>query len=252
MQAGNYRIEMDTSSESIPPGWGDDDLTQFMDLAHENARATFHNLKRDYRGLAGIDAAFMRLIEGWVDPENPYAAPLAVRSFSAYRAAVQLAMSTQLTESYMVMRGCLEHALYVNFIDATPGSWEVWRKWGESDDDKKRCVKMFSGRNIFDAIRTRDPVLGERAGALYERMIDFGAHPNELSVGSTMELSDRDDGGLSFGYSFMAGDGVPFRHCHKTEAQTGLIVLDTLTLVFPQRAAMTGVQSMIAPIKPFY
>ncbi|MDB4912734.1 MAG: hypothetical protein JWM95_378 [Gemmatimonadetes bacterium] len=243
---------MSDPTNAVPPGWGDDELTKFIELARQHAFGTFRNLKDETASISAIDATFIALIEGWMNLGNPIVAGLAVRSFSAFRAAIQLAMSGQLAEAYMVMRGCLEHALYGNYIDLNPASWEIWSQRRKSDEARKLCVKTFAGRNIFAAIRGRSSVVGEIAGGLYERTIDFGAHPNEMAVGTSMEVTEQADGGLVFGYSYLSGDGLPLRLCLKSAAQTGLIVLDIFTLVFPERSAETAIQARLAPIKRFY
>ncbi len=40
-----------------PPGWGDDEITKFVDMARTNAYATFANLPVEYGKLAQIDRA---------------------------------------------------------------------------------------------------------------------------------------------------------------------------------------------------
>src|SRR5436305_1547011 len=102
------------NSNALPHGWGDDLLTDFIDRARAHAFATFVQLPRESADLQTVDAAFHRLIDGWIDPEHPQVAMLVVRAFSAFRAATQLAMSGQLTEAYAVARVCLEHGLYGN------------------------------------------------------------------------------------------------------------------------------------------
>jgi hypothetical protein len=240
------------NSSDIPPGWGSDPLSSFFELARGHAFGSFHNLKREYGAIRAIDIAFLALIDGWFDPENVFAAPLAVRAFASFRAASQLALSGQLSEAYMVMRGCLEHALYANYMDAIPHSWPIWSKRDDDEAARKLCAKTFSARNLFEALRNRTKPLGDMAGALYERAIEFGAHPNEMAVGSTMEWKDAKDGGHTFEYSFLSGDGLPLRLCLKSVAQTGLIVLDILCLVFPARCRTMRVQEIIAPVKPHF
>ena len=234
---------------ATPPGWATDSLTSFFDGARQHAFGTFFNLQPEYSRIRDVDSAFAGLIDGWMDPENPFVAPLAVRALSAFRAAAQLCLSGQLPEAYMVMRGCLEFALYGNYIDSTPTAWKIWSGRGADEAARKLCVRTFSGKNLFDTLRARDAQLGEIAGALYERAIEFGAHPNEMAVGSTMEMTEGRDGGLTFAYSFMSGDGMPLRLCIKSLTQTGLIVLDIFALVFPKRSTAAGVQEAIAPIK---
>ena len=117
---------MSGTSDLVPPGWGTDKLTEFFDLARQHAFGTFHNLKAESQRLSAIDAVFLGMIDGWQNPSNPIVAALVVRSLSALRAAMSLAMSGQLSEAYMVMRGCLEHALYASYIDSHAESGRIW------------------------------------------------------------------------------------------------------------------------------
>jgi hypothetical protein len=75
-----------------PPGWATDGLTSFFDDARDHAFGPFFDLPAEYSRIRVIDDAFASLIDGWLDPENPFVAPLAVRSLSAFRAAAQLSL----------------------------------------------------------------------------------------------------------------------------------------------------------------
>ena len=236
-------------STTVPPGWGDDPLTSFFDEGRKHSFASHHRLKGEFERLRVIDSAFVAVFDQWLDPENTLVAPLAIRAHSAFRAAAQLSLAGQLPEAYMVMRGCIEHALYGNYIDLHRDAWNVWSKRGDDEAARKLCVRTFSGRNLFDSLRARDHRLGEIAGQLYERTIDFGAHPNELGVGSTMDFEERPDGGISFAYTYLSGDGMPLRLCLKSLAQTGLIVLDILCLIFPKRFAHLKIPQQVLPVK---
>jgi hypothetical protein len=237
------------SFQNVPPLWGNDKLTDFFDMARSNAFGSFSNLREEYASIAAIDEAFLKLVTAWLDPENMKAAAFAFRAHSAYRAAASLALSTQIPESYMVMRGCIENALYANHVDHSPDMWDVWSKRGESEVDRKRCVRAFSGPNLFASLRARDQRLGDITGALYERTIDFGAHPNELGIGSLMDIEETDSG-PTFSFSYLCDDGMPLRLCLKSIAQAGLIALDMLCLVFPLRCAETGIPLALSIIKP--
>lgn len=84
-----------------PPGWGDDDLSKFLDMARSNQHALFANKRGWYRRLAAIDANFYRVAQNIINPKNPVAAALFYRAHSAFRAACSLSMSGQVTEAFV-------------------------------------------------------------------------------------------------------------------------------------------------------
>ena len=246
--ASEERAIPSPSGEPPPPGWGKDRFTAFLDMARGNLFASFYNLAPKYAILRTVDEAYLALIEGWKDPEDAFAAPLAIRCHSAFRVAAQLSMSGQLPEAFMVARGCLEHALYANHINARPDAWTVWTQRGRDQKAKKACIQEFATRRIFDSLRERDTRIAEIAGALYERAIEFGAHPNELAVAVSTEMFESHDG-VSFEFSYLAGDGLAYQLCHKSVIQTGLVALDTLCLVFPERCRALRIQERVAAVK---
>lgn len=105
-----------------PPGRKDDVLASYFETAWSNVLSRFHHEKFEYRRLRGIDGLFLRILTGWMNPEDFAVAPLVYRAHATFRTAVQLALSGQLAESYMVSRGALEIALYGHHINVHPRS----------------------------------------------------------------------------------------------------------------------------------
>lgn len=54
----------------------------------------------------------MKILDGWINPPNAVASSLFYRSHSAFRVASGQVLAGQLTESYAVMRLCMEFAGY--------------------------------------------------------------------------------------------------------------------------------------------
>ena len=53
-------------------------------------------------------------------------------------------------------------------------------------NSRKLIRRTFTQTAIRDSIATKDTKLSEIYQALYERSIDFGAHPNEKAVTSSL------------------------------------------------------------------
>lgn len=240
--------ESDSPNEKRPAGWGKDELTAFFELARAHTFGTFHGLITEFNSLRWIDEGFLRFIKDWTDPETPTTVTLVPRAHSAFRAATQLTLSGQIPEAYMVMRGCLEYALYANHMAMEPGAFETWRRRDENAASRKKCVREFAGSRLFGSLRKRDNTIGDRAGLLYERAIDFGAHPNELAVGSLMSVEESETV-ATINHSYLSGDGLPLRLCLKSLGQTGLITLEIFCLLYPKRCKAALVAETVATVK---
>ncbi len=116
------------TSMSLPPRWGDDSLSSFLDMAYKNVLATFVRKRRGHGVdlLIRIDQSFLRVGENLVNPSDTLGAVLLLRSHSAFRAACSLSMSGQVTEAFPVLRACLEYSLYALHINRQPDLGEVW------------------------------------------------------------------------------------------------------------------------------
>ncbi len=220
--------------EDPKPTWGEDQLGQFINLARENCVNSFGLLYGEYRRIRDIDALFAALFEDYVDPEDPLAATFGLRCHSALRAAAQLALSGQLPETYMVLRGALEHALYAHHASSSEKRRQLWSDRGEDDNARKACAIEFSGRNIFPEIRKRDQRIGDVAGRLYERTIDFGAHPNTYALFSSMSTSETETH-HRIEFSYIEGDGPAMQLAVRSWSQVAVSCLDVLSLVLPKR-----------------
>jgi len=96
-----------------PPSWGDDPLSTFFSEAEYNERVSSLNLATIYALLQRLHAAFQR-VEETVEKDNReellVSRFLMVRTHSAFLAAIRLAKSGQLSESYPVLRAAIEQA----------------------------------------------------------------------------------------------------------------------------------------------
>jgi hypothetical protein len=100
-----------------PPRWGNDELTKFLEHAHQNQYATFVHKRDAMTKLLAIDAEFAKVTKGWLNPESEVLAMLFIRCHGAYRTACGLAMSGQAVECYVQCRSVLEYAGYAVHIN---------------------------------------------------------------------------------------------------------------------------------------
>ncbi len=231
-----------------PPGWAADSLTEFIETAHRNRFATFANKKDWSQRLVNIDGCFMQAAKEWLNPRNLLTPLLFLRCHSAYRAACEHAMAGQVTDTFPLIRTCLEYAAYALHIHKNPGLDEMWLRRHDDEVAKKAVRNEFKISNVRAAIRKANRHTAKVFRELYERAIDYGGHPNERAITASLKMIDLGDR-KSYDSIYFHGDSLPLEHALKTTAQTGVCALEILRETFPERFELLGVRADLLELR---
>ena len=71
-----------------------------------------------------------------------------------------MAISGQAPEAYMVLRGCLENALYGLYVTRNSECQETWLRRHDSKENKNKARKEFTIRKLIDLLKKEDHILG--------------------------------------------------------------------------------------------
>jgi hypothetical protein len=236
------------NSQRVPPSWADDSLSRFIKDTLFNTYATFHNLKTPYNRLKGTHILFAKIVDNIEGTPDWFAAFFLVRSHSAFLGAVRLALSGQIPEAYMVLRGCLENALYGLYVTRNPSSQETWLRRHDDEESKKKVKKEFKISNLLDLLEKNDKKLRSIAGDLYERTVDYGGHPNERAFFSVAKKSvDEHKTTIQSGY--LIGNEPALQLCLKSCAQIGLCSLSIFQLIYRERFGILGLSDEMNALK---
>ncbi len=233
---------------SLPPRWGDDPLSAFLQQAFRNSLATFVQKNPGFELLSRIDRSFLRIGENLVNPPDILGAVLLLRSHSAYRAACRLTVSGQVTDTFPQLRACLEYALYALRINQNGALAEAWLRRHDDDASHRTVRREFQHVTVMQTLEAVDPDLHRIIAALYERTIDFGAHPNERAVTGSMVM-EREPGRVEIQQIYLHGDSLALDHAIKTTAQVGLGSLCVLQHIFRQRFEILGLRDVIDELR---
>lgn len=234
--------------QDSPPGWGHDRLTEFMELAYENRFATFAKKKNWFGLLIQIDACFVKIANDWVNPTNVLSTSLFYRCHASFRATCEHSVAGQVAETFPQLRSCLEYAGYALHIHQNTGLQETWLRRHENDDTMKAAKREFAISEIRSTIQTANVHAAKRFDELYQRAIDFGAHPNERAVTSNLEIIDSGDR-KEFKHAYLHDDGLPLRHVLKSTAQAGVCALEILQEAFAARFELLGVRAELLELR---
>ena len=238
--------------EIRPVGWGDDDLLEFLEAVRHQQFATFaNNVGGVYGTIREIDACFVKITQNLTHPKNLLGAVLLVRSHAAYRAACGTAMGTQLPETFVLLRSCLEYAGYGLHVNANPqlGETETWVRRHDDAAALKAMKKAFLGVEVEETIVARDKELGRIYKDLYERTIDFGGHPNLRGVISNILFQEESPDKRQLQPIYLHGDENVVAHALKTAAQVGLCSLYLFQHVFEQRFLLLQLRDRLMELR---
>lgn len=232
----------------MPTDWGADSLSRFIENVRQNTLATFTNLRPQYDALAAIDALYCGMIENLNQRPEYVAGFLLVRTHSSFRGAARSCLSGQIAETYMVLRSCLESALYGLYVVGDANRQEIWLRRHDDDASRRRVRNEFTIGKLMNHLQSIDPNTQRIAQGLYDRTIDYGGHPNECAV-NTQIKAESDGSRLNFtGEYFLCGD-VPHQLSLKSSAQIGICCLDIFYNVFRDRYRILGIDERLDQIK---
>ncbi|MBM4308523.1 MAG: hypothetical protein FJ123_17495 [Deltaproteobacteria bacterium] len=236
------------NSQQIPPSWADDSLSKFIQDALGNIYATFHNLKTPYNKLKETHDLFAKIVDNIEGTPDWFAAFFLARSHSAFLGAVRLALSGQVPEAFMVIRGCLENALYGLYVTRSPSSQETWLRRHDDEESKKKVRREFKISNLLDLLEKNDKKLRSIAGELYERTIDYGGHPNEKAFFSVAKKS-LNEHKITIQSAYLIGNEPALQLCLKSCAQIGLCSLSIFQLIYKERFDILGLSNEMKALK---
>ena len=226
--------------EQKPPPWGDDPLSTFFSKTEYNERVSSLNLAPIYALLQRLHAAF-RVVEETVEKDNrkELLLPrfLMIRAHSSFLAAIRLAMSGQLFESYAPLRSSIEQAWYALHIAKDrqpPERSEIWLCRNDNKASKAKCKSEFSVANVRSTHESFDSVTAKKLHQLYEMMIDLGAHPNPRGVLTSMSRSETGKE-INYRVGILFLKPIPLLTTLRLAVRVAVTVLKVFQLIFPDR-----------------
>ncbi len=227
-----------------PPNWEANEISKFFDAARTNEFATFANQIDDVARLSNIDLGYRKAIDGVNNSKDWFAGFFLLRAHSNFLAACRLCWSAQIPESYALLRSCLENALYGLYLAKHPESRETWLRCHDDEAAKQKVKNEFKIVTMLNLAAAVDPTEGAVAKVLYELTIDSGAHPNELALMQTLQITESADH-IEFKSNYLNQDSVALRAALKTTAQVGVCALSLFRVIYPEHFDITGVTDLL-------
>jgi FAD/FMN-containing dehydrogenase len=230
-----------------PPGWRKQKLTGFFESLWANTVATFAQKEEGHR-LCRIDELMFEVASGWKggSPTAETIVPLMMyfRAHSAFRSACSLGMGGATVEGMAGLRQSLEFAGYAALVHDDKSLARVWWDRDETPESEKKVRRSFTHGAVQAAIRKSDVQLADIYDGLYDRVIQFGAHPNEKSISGSLKL-DVQKAETQLLQIYLQGDGPQLDHWLRTAGQVGICVLKVFAYIHVKRFADLGMTAKI-------
>lgn len=230
--------------DDIIKDWGKDKLSEYIENARHNVFATFTNLNGTLELFQNINGLFCKLTDSIHNSKDWMPAFFLLRAHASYLAAVQLAASGQIPEAYMVLRGCLESALYGYYVFKKPGTFKTWIDRQDNEKTKNSMRNEFRISNIFKMLEKYNSKVFSAVEYLYGRTIDYGAHPNVDSILTLLRREEK-DGYIKFDLKYLDGNSSAHALSLKTTAQIGICSLTLFRLIYKERFEILGISDKI-------
>lgn len=231
---------MEKEQKNTPPCWAGDDLSLFIQMANENTYAIFHNKKREFEIIKYIDKLYGTVIDHLLNPEDFLASMLLLRSHATYRGACRMSLSGQIYEAFVLLRSCIESSLYALHIDKNPSAGKKWLNRHISEASLKDAKKEFKFCTVIKTLQSVDYSISQTTKLVYERTIDYGGHPNERAISSSMKVIEK-EGRKEYRQLYLIGDTEALTFGLNSTAQVGLCALYILRHVFKERFDIIGI-----------
>ena len=238
------------NTDIVPTGWSDDDLTKFLDIARQHQLATFANKKSATQMIIEIDRSYCRVIDDWRENPPDLKLPLLLffRAHCSYRAAASCAFAGHAIELFPLLRSMLEQGGYAILLNDDSELKKVWLSRENSRTARDKVRKKFTIGNIKSAIASSNPALARLVDSLYERTIDFGAHPNELSVKGGVRVEEVATQ-KQVSNIYLHDGGLVLEHSLLTLAQVGACVLLIFQEIFREQFERLDISSELLRLR---
>ena len=235
-------------AEQESPPWGDDRFSKFFREAEFKTRAAAVKYPDVFALLQRVCDAFEKTHSSREVADRMLPRILLVRTYSAYCAACRLAMSGQSFEAHVVLRAGLEAAWYGLHIAKDPVPLtraNIWLQRHDGDQALGRCKTEFRVKNVRATHKALDVVTEADMGALYDRLIDYGAHPNPRGVLATVRKVKTENRPGRYDMSILDPEPEAILFALLMAAKMGVGVLKMFRLVYPERFSIVGLYGEI-------
>ena len=164
-----------------PDGWEDDEIAGFISVTEDSTRSIFETYRDDWRSIGMLRSLFEESVIAMGKQPSGLSGQLLMMANTYFMAAFRLVAAGQGITASPLLRSMLECSLYAWHADSsdTKQRETAWLNRQMGPDERKKTTAEFgSPSKIIKELSKTHAQVSEDVKASYERLIDFGAHPN--------------------------------------------------------------------------
>ncbi len=183
-------------STTSPPHRVQGSLTDYLSASASVSESAISENEQAMECCHVIDRVLREAVDSVSEGAPPAAQLLNMHSRILYCSAVRAALAGDLSPLAPILRASLESACYAQEIQIDPSLQDVWMKRHDGKDERKKSRQVFGSgviQNVckrLSALIQGDPrIITEH----YDRLVDYGAHPNVAAVLHGASMRETDD-----------------------------------------------------------
>jgi hypothetical protein len=232
-------------------------LRDWLGTLRENQQRNLSAAPEFYEQAARIDEFFQRLVKAvGLTPAGFGMNPefiLLLRAHSAFLTTTALVFNGQFAEAHMVMRGCIEAALYALLARKTPALGRVWSERDQSAERKRAARGAFTAGRGFKELEQQRPTIAGHVHKLYEDTISYGSHPNIGAIHVSTTVIDSPHGRPKLAICYVGGIGHPFFEvCLWRLTRVGFATADIFAGIYESDLSGFGLERDISLISKWH
>jgi len=219
------------------------ELTKSISHAWHNIRVTWSQHEPIVQLLSSINDLFMKYLKVFskLSEEATIAsspAAFLARAYGCYLASVRISSSGQIAEAFVMFRACIENALYGYYINKRPELGNIWIERHQGKDAKKLVRDNFRIGAILGFLAEQEPKVGPWIKDMYDKSIDYGAHPNVYSIGLNLRYIENERKDVM---DIFNSNAHILKPCLFANVRFGLGCLSVFRLIYPEELRNHGV-----------
>ena len=235
----------------FPSDWDQYSLTVFLGKLERQTVATFANTRAQVQPVLDVDETLIEKTPAiFHQPQKHELAGsmLFTRMFSVLRAAARLVFAGQQYEARAVLRSALECGVYGWALTTNDGLRNVWQHREDNDETRKAARKALQWDSLKIALRNKSPQIEKKITAIYDNLIDLGAHPNPGGIVEGMFPSVNAEGNTMLMTQFGGGTPESIADGLSELLRVTHAGFELVRLAMPERLEKNGVGRKVADI----
>jgi hypothetical protein len=216
----------------------------FFEKVEQNTFISSVNLGPRYKFLVLAHDLWIKAMEALnpIDEDALLAGWFLKMASSSWLAGLRVGLGGQPTEAQPLFRSALESAGYAAHFHLDASRRVVWLSRHDSSEAERACRDVFTTRNVRESLTALSPKVREYWDYCYNKSIDWGAHPNEKSLMSRLDVR-RDEANMISSLTLISDRRLDYKFVAHGGAEVAATCVAVFNRIFESKFRLAGIDS---------